>query len=235
MTGRRNNPNRILKHILAVSLVCVLALGCSFTLYALFSAGRTNKTVSAASVAGSAMPADSSSVSAVSSSSVSSVSSASSAASSSLQTSSAVSKSASSVSSVTGGAAAVSNAAKPVWILVDIAAQRTTVYDADNRVIKKFVCSTGAPGTDTPTGTFHIQARGKSFFSQKYQEGGYYWMQFYGNYWFHSIPFDKERIIIPTEAVKLGEKASHGCVRLAIDDEKWMYNNIPKGTKVVIK
>ncbi|WP_278279724.1 L,D-transpeptidase [Clostridium sp. DMHC 10] len=34
---------------------------------------------------------------------------------------------------------------------------------------------------------------------------------------------------------KLGTKASHGCVRLSIEDAKWMYDNIPRDTLVNIK
>ena len=33
---------------------------------------------------------------------------------------------------------------------------------------------------------------------------------------------------------KLGSAASLGCVRLAVKDEKWLYDNLPKGTTVKI-
>ena len=33
---------------------------------------------------------------------------------------------------------------------------------------------------------------------------------------------------------RLGINASHGCVRLALSNAKWIYDNIPRGTKVVI-
>lgn len=123
---------------------------------------------------------------------------------------------------------------KPASIDVSIAEQRVRVYDAKHNLLKTFVCSTGLPGHDTPTGTFHIVNRGKSFFSEKYQEGGYYWLRFEGSYLFHSVPFDKNYKMIASEAEKLGQKASHGCVRLATTDEKWMYENILTGTKVTI-
>lgn len=130
---------------------------------------------------------------------------------------------------------ALGQAAKPLWIHVSIDKQNVTVYDAKNRVIESFVCSTGLPGEDTPKGTFKTQLKGYSFFSQSCQEGGYYYTQFSGNYLFHSVPFDKNRDIIPVEAAKLGTEASHGCVRLSIDNAKWIYDNIPRGTKVVIE
>jgi lipoprotein-anchoring transpeptidase ErfK/SrfK len=38
------------------------------------------------------------------------------------------------------------------------------------------------------------------------------------------------------EAAKLGRtQGSHGCIRLSVPDSKWLMDNIPDGTKVVIK
>lgn len=129
------------------------------------------------------------------------------------------------------------NAAKPVWIKVSTAKQIVTVFDANDQIIESFVCSTGLNGadTETPTGTYKIAERGESFFSQTYQQGAYYWTQFYGDYLFHSVPFDSNRVIEVAEAAKLGTKASHGCVRLSIENAKWIYDNIPRGTVVVIE
>lgn len=127
--------------------------------------------------------------------------------------------------------------AKPLRIKVSTTKQNVTVYDANNQIIKSFVCSTGLNGadTETPSGTYEVAERGESFFSQTYQEGAYYWTQFYGDYLFHSIPFDSNRELESAEAAKLGTKASHGCVRLSIEDAKWIYDNIPRGTVVVVE
>ena len=39
-----------------------------------------------------------------------------------------------------------------------------------------------------------------------------------------------------TETAKLGRtQGSHGCIRLSVPDSKWIMDNIPNGTKVVIK
>ena len=32
----------------------------------------------------------------------------------------------------------------------------------------------------------------------------------------------------------LGQKASHGCIRLRVEDAKWIYQNCESGTVVVI-
>lgn len=126
-------------------------------------------------------------------------------------------------------------AKSPLSVSVSIAAQRVTVYDSESRIVKQFVCSTGEKGSDTPTGTFRVAERGKSFYSDSVGEGGYFWTQFHGDYLFHSVPFDKNYQLEPAEAAKLGTPASHGCVRLAIVDAKWIYDNIPRGTKVTIR
>ncbi|PJI09487.1 MULTISPECIES: L,D-transpeptidase [Clostridium] len=130
---------------------------------------------------------------------------------------------------------ALSEAQKPFTIDVDLQKQRVSVYDAQKRLVNSFICSSGMDGSDTPKGQYKVQERGYSFYSKKYQEGAYYWVQFMGNYLFHSVPFDKNENIETEEISKLGNKASHGCVRLAINDAKWIYDNVPKGTVVNIK
>ena len=125
-------------------------------------------------------------------------------------------------------------AVKPLSLQVSITRQNVTVLDAKGRVVKTFTCSTGKKGSDTPTGTFTVAERGQSFYNSSINEGAYYWTQFYGDYLFHSVPFNGSREMEPEEAAKLGTPASHGCVRLAVADAKWIYDNIPKGTKVSI-
>lgn len=129
------------------------------------------------------------------------------------------------------------DAAAPLSIQVSIANQNVTVYDAKNRIVAQFICSTGEKGSDTPTGTFTISDRGESFYNPdpSVNEGAYYWTRFYGEYLFHSVPFDKHYKLEPEEAAKLGTPASHGCVRLAISNAKWIYDHIPRGTKVTVK
>lgn len=130
---------------------------------------------------------------------------------------------------------ALTEAEKPLRVEVNLNEQKVYVYDAKNRMVENFVCSSGIAGDDTPTGEYRVKERGYSFYSDKYQEGAYYWVQFMGNYLFHSVPFDRNQVIEENEAKKLGTKASHGCIRLAIHDAKWMYDNIPRDTLVTIK
>jgi len=128
-----------------------------------------------------------------------------------------------------------SQAAVPQYIRVSLNEQKVSVLDANGLVIKTFTCSSGESGNETPSGTFTVSGRGESFYNSNIGEGAYYWTRFYGNYLFHSIPFDKNYQIEQDEAAKLGTPASHGCIRLSIDDAKWIYDHIPEGTKVIIK
>lgn len=120
-------------------------------------------------------------------------------------------------------------------IYVNLDAQRTYVYEgsSDNwTLIKAVDCSTGIIGEETPTGVYSITDRGEWFFSDEFDQGGKYWVQFFGDYLFHSVPFDEsqENIVDST----LGVPASHGCIRLEVDDAQWLYDNITDDTKVII-
>lgn len=118
-------------------------------------------------------------------------------------------------------------------IAVSIDKQKVYVYD-NNKLIKSMLCATGVEGSDTPTGRFKIETRAEWFFSQQYQEGGKYYLQFMGDFLFHSVPCDKNQNVIPEEENKLGFKASHGCIRLSMEDSKWLYNTVPNKTEVII-
>jgi lipoprotein-anchoring transpeptidase ErfK/SrfK len=139
----------------------------------------------------------------------------------------------------TGGAYPVIGPNDPIWIQVSKEKQRVYIMNGNN-VIYTMVCSTGldtSPDTSTPEGTFYIQReRGTSFYNPNEGEGAKYWVSWknHGEFLFHSVATDKNGNIIQSEAEKLGQKASHGCVRLAVSDAKWIYDNIQYNTKVVI-
>ncbi|WP_143317792.1 L,D-transpeptidase [Clostridium sp. HBUAS56017] len=124
----------------------------------------------------------------------------------------------------------------PYLIQVDLNNQKTNIYKGKKNswnLVKSFCCSTGINGEETPKGTYTIKEKGKWFFSNSYKQGGKYWVQFNGDYLFHSLPYneDKSKIVDFT----LGKPASHGCVRLGESDSKWLFDNIPRGSKVIIQ
>ena len=120
-------------------------------------------------------------------------------------------------------------------VFVNISEQKTYVYTGsiNNWTLEKeFLCSTGIENKETPVGVFEVQTRAPWFFASKYGQGGKYYVQFMGNYLFHSIPFAEDQETVLDET--LGEPASHGCIRLDTDDAKWLYDNVSDGSKIII-
>lgn len=90
-------------------------------------------------------------------------------------------------------------------------------------------------GNPTPTGTF-------------YTPGKYRWLEMVGGSWaqwctqildsylFHSVPNDQRNnyTMWAGEYNNLGTTRSLGCIRLTCEDAKWVYDNCPLGTQVVI-
>ena len=64
------------------------------------------------------------------------------------------------------------------------------------------------------------------------------WAQYYtrikGSILFHSVPYTSKAkgTLEYWEYDKLGTKASAGCIRLTVQDAKWIYDNCKPGTKV---
>lgn len=119
------------------------------------------------------------------------------------------------------------------WLmLTDTSGCRTAIYYGHHgawRPVKEWICSPGAPATPTVTGEFTVTGKGYSF------GNGftcYYYTQFYGDYLYHSVLYYQNSFRVMDG--RLGMHLSHGCVRLDIDNAKWIYDNIPYGTKVVI-
>jgi lipoprotein-anchoring transpeptidase ErfK/SrfK len=124
-----------------------------------------------------------------------------------------------------------------IWIDASLSTQRIHIMSG-NKVIYTMITSSGLDGPDTytPTGTYYVQNRGTWFYAPRFKEGAEYWVSWkgWGDYLFHTVPMDIHRHVIAADAAKLGVKDSHGCFHLTISDAKWIYENIPKGTKVVI-
>lgn len=106
-------------------------------------------------------------------------------------------------------------------------------YGDKYKPYRAMVCSSG--GKKTPLGTFKLKSRMKWCLLV-----GDVWGQYNtvidGDYLFHSVPYKKKakNAVIGEEYNKLGTSCSHGCIRLAVMDAKWIYDNCPSGTKVRI-
>lgn len=128
------------------------------------------------------------------------------------------------------------------WLKVNTEANVVTVYekyDGDWMPVRVMLCSVGiadSKSSTTPEGTFYTKS--------KWQWGnlveglyGQYCTQIISDILFHSVYYDtsEDYASQPTEEFnKLGQPASHGCVRLSVMDSKWIYDNCESGTKVTI-
>ncbi|MDO5117619.1 MAG: RICIN domain-containing protein [Eggerthellaceae bacterium] len=120
-------------------------------------------------------------------------------------------------------------------ILVDLTNNRTVIFEwtsGEWEPIFNWTCSTGAPWSPTVLGDYEVTGKGYSFDGAL---GGepytcYYYTQFYGDYLFHSVPYHQGTWNV--QDATLGESVSHGCVRLATENAKWIYDNIPYYTHV---
>ena len=118
-------------------------------------------------------------------------------------------------------------------IEVDLTKQKVFVYYKDN-MIRDMICSGGADQTQTPLGEFKTSQKIEWSFIDRFNMGAYYWIRFYKKYLFHSVPFDENKEMIMEEYEKLGSPASHGCIRLKLDEAKWLYEKLPLGVTVLI-
>lgn len=89
-------------------------------------------------------------------------------------------------------------------------------------------CSTGAPQTPTVLGEYSVTGKGYSF---GHGYTCYYYTQFYGDYLIHSGTYYQGTFNVMDD--RMGVHISQGCVRLLIDRAKWIWDNVPIGTKVV--
>ena len=121
------------------------------------------------------------------------------------------------------------------WLIVtDTSACKVAVFAGSKgnwTTVKYISCSPGKPSTPTVKGEFKVTGRGLSFGKPTYT--CWYYTQFYGDYLFHSVIYNKGSKTSIQDG-RLGMQLSHGCVRLNINDAKWIYDNIPNGTKVIV-
>lgn len=138
------------------------------------------------------------------------------------------------------------------YILLDLRNQIVTVFEKDEtgeytKVVRRFLCSSGRTDVDeadpedeatpTPRGIWKIGGRerfGKFVnFSGSYAR---YWVQIVGSIYFHSLIFSKRSIdaLQRQPYSDMGNKVSHGCVRLYVEDAKWLYYYACPGTTIEI-
>jgi lipoprotein-anchoring transpeptidase ErfK/SrfK len=113
------------------------------------------------------------------------------------------------------------------WIQIDLSKQRLIAWQGD-RVVYGAKISSGKKSTPTRIGTFKIQSKFKStrMRGETYDVPNVPYAMFYqGNYGIHGAYWHK----------RFGTPVSHGCVNLAPQHAKWLFNWATVGTPVVIQ
>ena len=127
--------------------------------------------------------------------------------------------------------------AGPYMLKINRVTDTVTVYaqDGANGYVLPVVSFVATTGDDTPEGTFQIpeKYRWRLMFGDVYTQ---YAMRITGSYMLHSVIFnqqDKYSLDASTYN-NLGVGRSHGCTRLKTGEMKWVYDNCPVGTTVII-
>ena len=127
----------------------------------------------------------------------------------------------------------------PYKLVVDISDQKVYVYewtgDRYEGPIYSFTCATGKKDTPTPLGTY--QAGGKAcdewYYFKDFNCYAKWAYHIVGGIFFHSNTMSKPKGK-PSNG-GLGHRASHGCVRMKVEEVKWIFDNCPEGTTIVIQ
>lgn len=133
-------------------------------------------------------------------------------------------------------------ALKPYMLKVSTADQRVYAYALDDNneytvLVRTMKCSTGKNATPTPTGTYQSTTGpgARWHYFKKYDCWAQYAYYIEGDIMFHSVLYgEKDGPVTRSSVNNLGRKASHGCVRLSVEDAKWIYYNCPAKTKIVV-
>lgn len=91
-------------------------------------------------------------------------------------------------------------------------------------------CTIGKPKTPTIKGTFYVSGRKPFFGTDKYRVK--YATRIRGSYYYHSVLFNAQGTEIINDT--LGAALSHGCIRLAVENAQWIYDNILDTTAIII-
>ena len=128
----------------------------------------------------------------------------------------------------------------PYRVEVDIDNQRVYVYALNDRdeyeKVKTFICSTGL-NNSTPRGVFldGFPVNRWHYF-QKFNCWAQYSFEVEGGIMFHSVLYssNNESTLRVNSVYALGGKASHGCIRLKVEDAKWLFEHCKRGTLVIV-
>jgi len=115
------------------------------------------------------------------------------------------------------------------------------------KVVRRFLCSSGRTDVDetdpedeatpTPRGIWKIGGRERfGKFANFGGEYARYWVQIVGSIFFHSVLYGDRTVNSLKRSAfnNMGKNVSHGCVRLYVEDAKWLYYYACPGTTIEV-
>ena len=122
------------------------------------------------------------------------------------------------------------------YIQIDISDQYMEYYDY-GFMRGRYQVSSGMPRLPTPLGTFKILSKSENAYSARYRLWMPHWMQFTSQgHGMHGLPYWIRNGVLIHEGVHdLGLMVSHGCVRVAVENAKILYQWADVGTTIFIK
>lgn len=125
---------------------------------------------------------------------------------------------------------------------IDTEKQTVTAYGWEDgeytNAVREMVCSTGLDDTPTPAGAYKATGPvARWCYFPTYDCWAQYAFRIKGGVLFHSVLYQqpKESTLLEGSVKKLGRKSSHGCVRLSVEDAKWIFENCTAGTTVIVE
>jgi len=130
----------------------------------------------------------------------------------------------------------------PYYITIDTVNQIVTVYGLDSsgqysRVVKRMVCSTGTSSYPTKEKQYVLNgATARWCYFPKFGTHAQYWTRIDAYIAFHSVIYNQPNSMALSTSTYtgLGKRASNGCIRLMVEDAKWIYDHIGKGTQLIV-
>ncbi|MGD9153964.1 MAG: hypothetical protein PVG90_00475 [Bacillota bacterium] len=128
--------------------------------------------------------------------------------------------------------------AKPVatdWVEVNLRIPQTVTVYRNQQPLRVMRVSGPAPGATRLRGVFPLRNRGYAFYAPQLQEGAYYWLRLTNGWLIHSLLFGPNGRIRMEQATGLGRPGgAPGSIRRALADIRWLYQNLPPETPVII-
>lgn len=127
--------------------------------------------------------------------------------------------------------------------LVNCTTHRVGIYKGSQgnwQRVKYFKCGDGKPETPTIHGDFETgpQTAASHTYKLPYfdSEGARCWYatRINGPYLFHSVLYKVDKEPLEEEDGRVGAAVSHGCIRLKLENAKWIYDTMPELTRVII-